>query len=147
MIDTTFTLENKVTMVVGAANGIGRATALAFAAAGAAVACADVEEAGAKTTAAEIEEGGARALPDDRAAVVGSRDQRPHHAQYREPHQCRRPHDDREHHHGHDAALAHEECHGCRTAERREHEKLPGLKAGIRPTPARAGRRRFSRGS
>ena len=45
MIDTTFTLENKVAMVVGAANGIGRATALAFAAAGAAVACADVEEA------------------------------------------------------------------------------------------------------
>src|SRR5512132_3544548 len=63
MIDTTFTLENKVAMVVGAANGIGRATALAFAAAGAAVACADVEEAGAKTTAAEIEEGRARALP------------------------------------------------------------------------------------
>src|SRR5512141_2695347 len=63
MIDTTFTLQNKVAMVVGAANGIGRATALAFAAAGAAVACADVEEAGAKTTAAEIEDGSARALP------------------------------------------------------------------------------------
>jgi NAD(P)-dependent dehydrogenase (short-subunit alcohol dehydrogenase family) len=63
MIDTTFTLQNKVAMVVGAANGIGRATALAFAAAGAVVACADVEEAGAKTTAAEIEEGGAHALP------------------------------------------------------------------------------------
>jgi NAD(P)-dependent dehydrogenase (short-subunit alcohol dehydrogenase family) len=63
MIDTTFTLQNKVAMVVGAANGIGRATALAFAAAGAAVACADVEDAGAKTTAAEIEEGRARALP------------------------------------------------------------------------------------
>ena len=63
MIDTTFTLQRKVAMVVGAANGIGRATALAFAAAGAVVTCADVEEAGAKTTAAEIEEGGARALP------------------------------------------------------------------------------------
>src|SRR5512132_33912 len=63
MIDTTFTLQNKVAMVVGAANGIGRATALAFAAAGAAVACADVEEAGAKTTATEIEKGGAHALP------------------------------------------------------------------------------------
>jgi NAD(P)-dependent dehydrogenase (short-subunit alcohol dehydrogenase family) len=63
MIDTTFTLQKKVAMVVGAANGIGRATALAFAAAGAAVACADVEEAGLKTIAAEIEEGGARALP------------------------------------------------------------------------------------
>jgi NAD(P)-dependent dehydrogenase (short-subunit alcohol dehydrogenase family) len=61
MIDTTFRLEKKVAMVVGAANGIGRATVLAFAAAGGAVACA--EEAAAKTTAAEIEEGGARALP------------------------------------------------------------------------------------
>src|SRR5436190_20812932 len=63
MIDAAFALDNKVAMVVGAANGIGRATALVFAAAGAAVACADVEEAGAKTTAADIEEGGAHALP------------------------------------------------------------------------------------
>jgi NAD(P)-dependent dehydrogenase (short-subunit alcohol dehydrogenase family) len=63
MIDAAFGLDNKVAMVVGAANGIGRATALAFAAAGAAVGCADVEEAGAKTTAAEIERGGAHALP------------------------------------------------------------------------------------
>jgi NAD(P)-dependent dehydrogenase (short-subunit alcohol dehydrogenase family) len=63
MIDAAFALDNKVAMVVGAANGIGRATALAFAAAGAAVACADVEEAGAKTTAAEIERGGSHALP------------------------------------------------------------------------------------
>jgi NAD(P)-dependent dehydrogenase (short-subunit alcohol dehydrogenase family) len=62
MIDTTFTLEKKVAIVVGAANGIGRATALAFGAAGAAVTCADVEEA-AKTTAAEIDRGGAQALP------------------------------------------------------------------------------------
>ena len=51
-------LEKKVAIVVGAANGIGRATALAFAAAGAAVTCADVEEAGARTTAAEIDRGG-----------------------------------------------------------------------------------------
>jgi NAD(P)-dependent dehydrogenase (short-subunit alcohol dehydrogenase family) len=63
MIDAAFALDNKVAMVVGAANGIGRATALAFAAAGAAVACADVEEAGAKTAAAEIERGGGHALP------------------------------------------------------------------------------------
>ena len=63
MIDTTFILEKKVAIVVGAANGIGRASALAFAAAGAAVTCADVEEAGAKTTAAEIDRGGAQALP------------------------------------------------------------------------------------
>ena len=63
MIDPAFTLEKKVAVVVGAANGIGRAIALAFAAAGVAVACADVEEPGAKATAAEIETGGARALP------------------------------------------------------------------------------------
>ena len=62
MIDPAFALDQKVAMVVGAANGIGRATALAFAAAGAAVACPDVEEAGATTTAAEIERGGAHAL-------------------------------------------------------------------------------------
>src|SRR5919201_8300 len=63
MIDSTFTLEKKTAIVVGAANGIGRATALAFAAAGASVVCADVEEPGAKTTAAEIEKSGAHALP------------------------------------------------------------------------------------
>ena len=58
--DRTFTLENKVAMVVGAANGIGRATALAFASAGARVACADIEDSGAKTTAGAI---GDRAVP------------------------------------------------------------------------------------
>jgi NAD(P)-dependent dehydrogenase (short-subunit alcohol dehydrogenase family) len=63
MIDPAFTLEKKTTIVVGAANGIGRATALAFAAAGAGVACADVEEPGAKATAAEIDKGGGQALP------------------------------------------------------------------------------------
>ena len=63
MIDPAFTLEKKTAIVVGAANGIGRATALAFAAAGARVACADVEEPGAKAAAAEIEKGGAQALP------------------------------------------------------------------------------------
>jgi len=63
MIDTTFTLEKKVAIVVGAANGIGRATALAFAAAGAAVTCADVEDVGAKTAAAEIDRAGGQALP------------------------------------------------------------------------------------
>jgi NAD(P)-dependent dehydrogenase (short-subunit alcohol dehydrogenase family) len=56
-------LEGKTAIVVGAANGIGRASALAFAAAGAAVACADVEAPGAKTTAAEIEKAGGHALP------------------------------------------------------------------------------------
>src|SRR5580765_1217996 len=63
MIDATFTLHKKVALVVGAANGIGRATSLAFAAAGARVVCADVEEAGAKTTAADVEKAGGQALP------------------------------------------------------------------------------------
>jgi NAD(P)-dependent dehydrogenase (short-subunit alcohol dehydrogenase family) len=63
MLDPAFTLEKKIAVVVGAANGIGRATALAFAAAGARVACADVEEPGAKTTAADVEKAGAQALP------------------------------------------------------------------------------------
>jgi NAD(P)-dependent dehydrogenase (short-subunit alcohol dehydrogenase family) len=62
MIDPAFTLEKKTAIVVGAANGIGRATALAFAAAGASVVCADVEEPGARATAAEIEKTGAQAL-------------------------------------------------------------------------------------
>jgi NAD(P)-dependent dehydrogenase (short-subunit alcohol dehydrogenase family) len=62
MIDPAFTLEQKTALVVGAANGIGRATALAFAAAGAAVACADIEASGAQATAAAIEQGGGQAL-------------------------------------------------------------------------------------
>src|SRR5687767_7840071 len=61
MIDPAFGLDKKTALVVGAANGIGRATALAFAAAGAGVVCADIEDA--KPTAAEIEKSGGRALP------------------------------------------------------------------------------------
>ena len=63
MLDPAFTLDKKIAIVVGAANGIGRATALAYAAAGASVACADIEEPGAKTTAADVEAGGGRAMP------------------------------------------------------------------------------------
>jgi NAD(P)-dependent dehydrogenase (short-subunit alcohol dehydrogenase family) len=63
MIDPAFSLEKKVAVVVGAANGIGRATALAFAAAGARVACADVAEPGARTVAAEIEKRGGQSVP------------------------------------------------------------------------------------
>ncbi|HEX3176404.1 MAG TPA: SDR family oxidoreductase [Methylomirabilota bacterium] len=63
MIDRAFSLDDKIALVVGAANGIGRATALAFAAAGARVACADVEEPSAKATAADIERDGGQAMP------------------------------------------------------------------------------------
>src|SRR5260370_4413547 len=63
MMDPAFTLVGKTAIVVGAANGIGRATALAFAAAGAHVSCAHIEEPGAKTTAVAIEKGGGHALP------------------------------------------------------------------------------------
>jgi NAD(P)-dependent dehydrogenase (short-subunit alcohol dehydrogenase family) len=63
MVDPVFTLEGKVAIVVGAANGIGRATARTFAAAGARVVCGDVEEAGAKATAADVEKSGGQALP------------------------------------------------------------------------------------
>src|SRR5919108_5146763 len=60
-MDPAFALDKKIALVVGAANGIGRATSLAFAGAGASVACADVE-AGAKDTAGEIEKSGGTAL-------------------------------------------------------------------------------------
>src|SRR5215216_866665 len=54
--------ENKVAFVTGAANGIGRATALAFAREGASVVVADVSEAGNHETARMIEALGRRAL-------------------------------------------------------------------------------------
>ena len=63
MQDPAFTLDKKIALVVGAANGIGRATAQAFAAAGARVVCADVEEPGARATAATIEKVGGQAVP------------------------------------------------------------------------------------
>jgi NAD(P)-dependent dehydrogenase (short-subunit alcohol dehydrogenase family) len=52
----------KVAFVTGAASGIGRATALAFASQGAAVAVADVSEQANQATAAAIEEVGGRVL-------------------------------------------------------------------------------------
>jgi NAD(P)-dependent dehydrogenase (short-subunit alcohol dehydrogenase family) len=55
-------LAGKVALVVGAATGIGRAIALEFAAAGAAIVCADLDEGGARATATTIERAGGRAL-------------------------------------------------------------------------------------
>ena len=52
----------KVTVVTGAASGIGRATALAFAREGTSVVCADVSEQGNQETARLIEERGGRAI-------------------------------------------------------------------------------------
>lgn len=52
----------KVAFVTGAANGIGRAAALAFAREGAGVAVADVSEQGIQETARLVEEAGGRAL-------------------------------------------------------------------------------------
>lgn len=55
-------MTGKVAFVSGGASGIGRAVALAFGAAGASVAVADVDEAGAADTAALLEQEGAQAL-------------------------------------------------------------------------------------
>ena len=54
-------LESKVALVTGAASGVGRAMALRCAAEGAAVLCADRNEAGATETVARIEAAGGRA--------------------------------------------------------------------------------------
>src|SRR3954452_10916396 len=54
--------KGKVAFVTGAANGIGRAAALAFAREGASVVIADVSEQGHRETARLIEEAGGRAL-------------------------------------------------------------------------------------
>src|SRR5262245_43233738 len=54
-------LRNKVAIVTGAASGIGAATLRRFAAEGAAVVCADVDEEGGARIVAEIEAAGGRA--------------------------------------------------------------------------------------
>ncbi len=56
------TLEGKAALITGAASGIGRATALRFAAEGAAVACADLDGDGVEDTAARIAESGGASL-------------------------------------------------------------------------------------
>ena len=70
-------LAGRVALVTGAANGIGRATALAFARAGASVVVVDVDQAAAEVTADEVRAGGGVALavradvsvPDDVRAM------------------------------------------------------------------------------
>lgn len=69
-------LEGTVAVVTGAASGIGRASALAFAASGAGVVVSDVDESGAKAVVSEIEEAGGDAIAiaadvADREAVEG----------------------------------------------------------------------------
>lgn len=55
-------LEGKVAVITGAASGIGRASALRFAAEGAAVVVADLNEAGGEEVVARCRQGGGRAL-------------------------------------------------------------------------------------
>ncbi len=54
--------DQQVAVITGAASGIGRATALGYAARGGSVVCADYDEAGAAAVAAAITEAGGRAI-------------------------------------------------------------------------------------
>ncbi len=57
-----FALKDRSALVIGAADGIGRAIARAFAGAGARVVCADVDEPGARATAEAIAQAGGQAV-------------------------------------------------------------------------------------
>jgi NAD(P)-dependent dehydrogenase (short-subunit alcohol dehydrogenase family) len=73
-------LDDKVAVITGAASGVGRASALRFAAEGARLVCADLDVDGAKETARLVEEAGGIAAPvgcdvaveDDVAAALGA---------------------------------------------------------------------------
>jgi len=62
MPNTNGNLDGKVAFVTGAASGIGRATALAFAHEGANVVVADIDQRGNKDTARMIEDLGGQAV-------------------------------------------------------------------------------------
>jgi NAD(P)-dependent dehydrogenase (short-subunit alcohol dehydrogenase family) len=59
--DSLFRLDGRIALVAGAASGIGRASALGLARAGALTVCADIDTAGAEHVAAEIRGEGGRA--------------------------------------------------------------------------------------
>ncbi|MBP2328056.1 NAD(P)-dependent dehydrogenase (short-subunit alcohol dehydrogenase family) [Kibdelosporangium banguiense] len=73
-------LNDKVAVVTGAASGIGAASAIALAAAGARVCCADLDEAGARAVADKITSDGGHAfglradvaVPEDNTAMVAA---------------------------------------------------------------------------
>jgi NAD(P)-dependent dehydrogenase (short-subunit alcohol dehydrogenase family) len=62
MPDTNGNLDGKVAFVTGAASGIGRVTALAFAREGASIVVADIDQQGNQDTASMIEDRGGQAL-------------------------------------------------------------------------------------
>lgn len=73
-------LEGKVALITGAGNGIGQASAMRFAAEGAQVVCADIDQAAAQSTADAIVEAGGEAMAvradvsrsDDSEAMVSA---------------------------------------------------------------------------